>query len=232
LLQTLAVTFTAGEVAAGKWRGIEVVAGAAGDGVTLWGAGYRNTTRPGFVLMPVGRSGCGYWIQVARWPRVEGADGQSLTKQIMQILDPDLWIATTADQGTAGTFYVSSFSDLDDAVRIGTNEGCEFCWYATGPEYNGDDTLSKADDGNKYSWAAAMQYSATVKSRAMTSFYFSSRATSAFGRIQSGDDTTEGPTHPGLVLDMTMWAEQMLTLPGDAYVRADGNGRWVRYTRG
>jgi hypothetical protein len=229
ILDTMTVTFTANEVAAGKWRGIEVVAGASGDGLTLWGMEFRNTTRPGFVVMPVGRSGCGYWIQVARWPTVVGADGQSLTSRIMDILAPDLWIATTADQGTAGGNYVASFNSLDAAVTADAPDA-EFVWYATGAEWTGDDTLDKSDTGSKYSWAAAMQYSANANSRPMTSYYFSPRACSAFGRIQSGDDTTEGPVHPATILDMQMWAEQTLQLSAGS-TRGRDAGRYFRYTR-
>ena len=48
----------------------------------------------------------------------------------------------------------------------------------------------------------------------MTSFFFDREySSSAFGRLQSGVDTTEGATHPGTVLDVSILARQLLSLP-------------------
>ncbi|MFZ4573852.1 MAG: hypothetical protein ACOYN0_05605, partial [Phycisphaerales bacterium] len=48
----------------------------------------------------------------------------------------------------------------------------------------------------------------------MTSFFFDPEyRSSAFGRLQSGVDTAEGATHPSTVLDVSILARQLLSLP-------------------
>ena len=207
IVASATATFDAGEVSAGKWRGIEIVAGGTGDGVILWGIEFRNTTRDGVFVVPVGRSGCGAWIQAARWPRVEDSGGVSLNERIFSIFDLDVFVATTADQGTASGHYVESYDTLIDYVQADAPD-TEIVLYATGPEWTGENTLNKSDVGDKYDYTAAMQYAAASAGVPMTAFLFG-RYTSAFGRLMSGDDTTESPTHPSCVLDVTFLGAQI-----------------------
>lgn len=207
LLHVATASFAANEVAAGKWRGIEVVAGGTGDGVILWGIEFRNTTRDGVFVVPVGRSGCGAWIQAARWPRVEDSGGVSLNERIFSLFDLDVFVATTADQGTASGHYVESYDTLIDYVQADAPD-TEIVLYATGPEWTGENTLSKVDVGDKYDYTAAMQYAAAAAEVPMTAFLFG-RYISAFGRLMTGDDVTESPTHPSCVLDVTLLGLQI-----------------------
>lgn len=211
ILATATASFTAGEVAAGKWRGIEVTAGAGGDGVILWGLEFVNPTRAGVFVVPIGRSGCGAWIQAARWPRVEDGGGVSLNERILSLYDLDVFVATTADQGTAGGHYVESYDWLIDYVQA-DSPTTEIVVYATGPEWTGENTLDKSDVGDKYDYTAAMQYAAVAAGVPMTAFLFG-RYTSAFTRLTTGDDTTESPTHPSCVLDVTFLGTQLAGLP-------------------
>lgn len=210
ILASVTASFAANEVAAGKWRGIEITAGAGGDGVLLWGLDFRNTTRDGVYIVPVGRSGCGAWIQAARWPRIEDGSGVSLNERLFSIFDLDVFVATLADQGTASGYYVQSYDTLIDYVQA-DSPGTKIVVYATGPEWAGENTVDKQDAGNRIDWAAALQYAAVAADVPMTSFYFG-RYTSALTRIVTGDDTTEGPIHPATVLDVTFMATQLATL--------------------
>lgn len=226
ILASATASFTAGEVSAGKWRGIEITAGATGDGVILWGLEFRNTTRDGVFVVPVGRSGCGAWIQAARWQRVEDSGGLSLNERLFSIFDLDVFVATTADQGTASGHYVESYDTLIDYVQADSPTS-EILVYATGPEWTGENTLSKVDVGDKYDYAAAMQYAAASAGVPMTAFLFS-RYTSAFGRLMSGDDTTESPTHPSCVLDVTFMGAQLDGLRPEGTALAHGMGKRQR----
>lgn len=220
---SVTASFAAGEAGAGKWRGIEITAGATGDGVIVWGLEFRNTTRDGVFVVPVGRSGCGAWIQTARWQRIEDADGLSLNERLFSTMDLDVFVATTADQGTAGGNYVASYDTLIDYVQADSPTS-EIVVYSTGPEFAGENTLDKSDDGNKYDWTAAMQYAADAAGVPHTGFLFS-RYISAFGRLTTGDDTTESPTHPSCVLDVTFLGEQLALL-------AQSSGGFERLRRG
>jgi hypothetical protein len=225
LLQTVTATFTAGEVAAGKWRGIEITASAGGDGVILWGLEFFNPSRDGIIPVTLGRNGCGAWIQAARWPRVEDSTGVSLSERLFQTLDLDVAVLATADQGTAGNNYVTSYDTLIDYFQADT-PSTELVLYATGPEWStgGEGTLDKADDGNKYDWAAVLQYAARSAGLPNTAYLFS-RYTSAFGRMTAGDDTTESPTHPSCVLDVTFLGQQLRNLPAVATTWRAGRSR-------
>ncbi|MFZ4573851.1 MAG: hypothetical protein ACOYN0_05600 [Phycisphaerales bacterium] len=198
---------------ADEWRGIEVTADVEGDGVLLWGFGFENPARNGIVTVPIGRSGCGAWIQYNRWPVQAPPGGRSLLQRIFDELDLDVAVLTTADQGTPGGFHLRSYERIIDTFRFDSPE-TELVIYATGPEYASEETLNKADAFDKFSVFASMQLAAANKQVPMTSFFFDeSRRSSAFGRVESGVDTTESATHPGTVLDVTMLAEQLLALP-------------------
>jgi hypothetical protein len=207
ILKTVTATFAAGEADPGKWRGIEITADAFGDGVLLWGLEFVNPSRDGVFVVPLGRSGCGAWIQAARWPRIEDAGGVSLNERIFQTLDLDVFVATTADQGTAGGHYVASYDTLIDYIQADT-PSTDIVLYSTGPEWTSETNPNKVDAGDKFDWTAVMQHSASSAGVPHTAFLFS-RYTSAFGRITVGDDTTEGPVHPGTVRDIAFFGEQL-----------------------
>jgi hypothetical protein len=207
------VTFEFPPCAADEWRGIEVIADASGDGVLLWGLGFENPVRNGIITTPIGRSGCGAWLQYNRWPVQAPIGGPSLLQRIFAELDLDVAVLTTADQGTPGGYHVQAYERIFDTFRFDSPD-TELVTYATGPEYASEETLDKRDAFEKFSVLAAMQLAAANQSVPMTSFYFSETyRSSAFGRIESGVDTTESPTHPGTVLDISLLAQQILSLP-------------------
>ncbi len=210
VLQEITATFAAGEAGVNKWRGVEVTAANDGDGLIIYGISFRNTTRDGVYAVAVGRTGCGAWIQAARWPRIADAGGLSLAERHFSRWDLDAIVLTTADQGTASGHYVASYDTLIDYVQA-DSPGTEIVVYSTGPEWQGESTLSKVDYGDKFDWAAAMQHAAASAGVPHTAFLFS-RYISAFGRTTTGDDTTEGPVHPGTVLDLKFLGEQLALL--------------------
>lgn len=214
ILQTVTATFAAGEVASGKWRGIEITADAAGDGVLLWGLEVLNPSRDGVFVVPIGRSGCGAWIQAARWPRIDGDDAMNLTDRIFSAFDLDAIVLTTADQGTAGGYYVSSYDTLIDYVQA-ASPTTSIVLYATGPEYQDINVANKEDYGDKYDYTACLQYAAGSAGLPSTGYLFS-RYTSAFGRLMAGDDCTESPTHPACVLDVAFLGAQLDGLRAEA----------------
>lgn len=214
ILQTVTATFAAGEVASSKWRGIEITADEAGDGVLLWGLEVLNPTRHGVFVVPIGRSGCGAWIQAARWPRIDGDDAMNLTDRIFSAFDLDVMVLTTADQGTAGGYYVSSYDTLIDYVQAATPT-TSIVLYSTGPEYQDINVANKQDYGDKYDYAACLQYAADSADLPSCGYLFS-RYTSAFGRLMAGDDCTESPTHPACVLDVTFLGAQLEGLRAEA----------------
>jgi hypothetical protein len=226
ILYDITANFSASEVASGKWRGIEIKADTTGDGIILWGLEFRNTTRDGVFVVPIGRSGCGAWIQAARWPRVEDADGVSMSERLFSLFDLDVFVATTADQGTAGGYYVNSFDTIIDYVQADTPT-TEIVVYSTGPEWAAENTADKQDAGDKYDWAAAMQKAAVGAGVAHTAYLFS-RYTSALSRMVAGDDTTEGPTHPSTVLDITFLGDQLGGLQPASSLLAHGMSRRTR----
>jgi hypothetical protein len=232
ILQTVTATFIAGEAGATKWRGIEITASAGGDGVILWGLEFVNPSRDGIIPVTLGRNGCGAWIQAARWPRVEDSTGVSLSERLFQTLDLDVAVLATADQGTAGNNYVTSYDTIIDYFQADT-PSTELVLYGTGPEWSvsGENSLNKADDGNKYDWAAVLQYAARSAGLPNTAYLFS-RYTSAFGRMMAGDDTTESPTHPSCVLDVSFLGQQLGGLsPINTISRIDRTGRIFRTRR-
>jgi hypothetical protein len=226
VLVSVTATFTANEVAAGKWRGIEITADAAGDGVLIYAVEFINPARDGVHVCTIGRTGCGAWIQAARWPRIADPDGSSLCKRIFGAMDLDVLVLTTADQGTASGNYVASYNTIIDYVRA-DSPSTDLVLYSTGPEWQGESTFNKVDYGDKYDWAAAMQYAAAAKGVPHTAFQFG-RNISAFGRITTGDDTTEGPVHPGTVLDVSFLGAQLDGLRAEATSLNHGFGGRTR----
>jgi hypothetical protein len=224
------VDFAANEATSGQWRGIEIKASdSAGEtGLLLWMTGYLNPNRAGVVLMPLGRSGCGAWIQTNRWPMEEDPSGLSLTDRIYEILSPNLVIVTTADQGNSNGIAKQSFVDLVTNLESSW-PSAEVVLYSTGPENLGLTTTSKVDVGDKYDYARAMQVAAEELGVPHTAFLFS-RYISSFARITTGDDTTEGPTHPSGVLDMTFLVTQLAGL--DTLIPANNIGSTTRITIG
>ena len=207
------ITFEMPPCVDGEWRGIEVAASGSGDGVALWGFGFENPVRNGIITAPIGRSGCGAMMQYMRMPMVAPPLGSSLVRQIFEELDLDVVVLSTADQGTGAGEHVEAYERLLDLFRFESPDS-ECVLYGTGPEYRLEDHPDKSDLGNKFSVFVAMQLAAARKVVPITSFYASPDfATSAFGRLQSGVDTTEGATHPGTVLDVTLLANQLLSLP-------------------
>jgi len=83
--------------------------------------------------------------------------------------------------------------------------------YSTGPEFQGETVLDKSDYGNKYDYAAVMQYAGITTGVAHTAYLFS-RYISAFGRLMTGDDATEGSTHPSTVLDVQFLGTQLAAM--------------------
>jgi hypothetical protein len=200
-------------VKAGVWRGLELVAGTDGDGVALWGFAFENPARNGLVTMPIGRSGCGSLIQSARWPREGNAGSTSLLTRIFDELGLDVLVLSTAEQGTGDGQHAASTERVLDIIRE-ESPHTECVIYATGPEYFSEDRVDKSDIGRKFDVCVAMQLAAANKGVPMTSFFFDHEySSSAFGRLQSGVDTTEGATHPGTVLDVSILAKQLLSLP-------------------
>jgi hypothetical protein len=199
-------------VATGVWRGIEIIADTNGDGVLLWGFGFENPSRSGIVTVPIGRSGCGAWIQYLRWPSIMIDGGPSLLQRILAELDLDVFVLTTADQGTPGGDHVTACEWVIDAVKLASPR-TETVLYATGPEYVSENTLDKSDAYERFSIFAAMQLAASRRELPFTSFFCDpERASSAFGRLESGADTAESPTHPGTVQDITILAHQLAGL--------------------
>ncbi len=226
ILQTVTATFAAGEVASGKWRGIEITADAIGDGLLLWGLEVLNPSRDGVFVVPIGRSGCGALIQAARWPRIDGDDAMNLTDRIFSAFDLDAIVLTTADQGTAGGYYVSSYDTLIDYVQA-ASPTTSIVLYATGPEYQDINVANKADYGDKYDYTACLQYAAGSAGVPSTGYLFS-RYTSAFGRLMAGDDCTESPTHPSCVLDVAFLGAQLDGLRAEATSLNHGFGGRTR----
>jgi hypothetical protein len=205
-------------VKAGVWRGLELVAGTDGDGVVLWGFAFENPARNGLVTMPIGRSGGGSLIQSARWPREGNPGSPSLLTRIFDELGLDVLVLSTAEQGTGDGQHAASTERVLDIIREESPQ-TECVIYATGPEYFSEDRADKSDIGRKFDVCVAMQLAAANKGVPMTSFFFDHEySSSAFGRLQSGVDTTEGATHPGTVLDVSMLARQLLSLPRAAPV--------------
>jgi hypothetical protein len=197
----------------GQWRGIEIAAGNEGDGVMLWGFGFENPVRNGIVTMPIGRSGCGASVQLSRLPSATPPLGRSLLGRVFDELSPDVIVLATADQGTAGGTHVQTYENLLDLIRLEAPRA-EPVLYSTGPEYLFEDFPDKSDAGGKFSIYVAMQLAAARKGAPITSFFCDpDYSSSAFARIQSGVDVTEGATHPSTILDMNILARQLLGLP-------------------
>ncbi len=203
-------SFTANEVASGKWRGIEIKAGATGDGLVLWGFEYYNPDKEGIFAVPLGRSGMGSWYQASRLPRIVDPEGKTLFQRITDILDLDLLLFTTADQGDAGGFIVEAYTNLYDYWHE-ASPTTEKCFWSTGPEFDSTLILNKNDkDASKLNYHACMSYVAAQKGVPWDGFLMH-RYTSAFTRYLTGDDTTESPTHPSTTLDLTFWAQNVFT---------------------
>lgn len=225
IMKTIEATFTAGEVAAGKWRGIEILDGNDGDGVVLWGLEFFNSARDGVIPVTLGRNGCGAMIQAARMPRVAEPDGSSLSKRQFELLDLDVAVMTTADQGNAGGNYVSAYNTLVDYYQVDT-PSTELVLYSTGPEFESENVVSKVDYGNKYDYHAVMQYVADAQDIPHAGYMFSAY-TSAFGRLMLGH-LTEGGSHPDTVRDIAFLAAQLDGLTPEATSLGHGFGGRTR----
>ena len=210
ILKTVTAQFAADEAAGGKWRGIEIEAATSGDGLLLWGLEFRNTVRNGVFVVPVGRSGCGVRIQGARWPRIEDSAGVSLNERLFELMDLDVIVLLTADQGNANSTAINNYIDFVNLVKTDT-PSTNIVLYSTGPEFQGETVLDKSDYGNKYDYAAVMQYAGITTGVAHTAYLFS-RYISAFGRLMTGDDATEGSTHPSTVLDVQFLGTQLAAM--------------------
>lgn len=207
ILKNVSVSFAAGEAASGKWRGIEIESATAGDGLLLWGLEFRNTSRNGVFVTPIGRSGCGVRIQGARWSRIEDASGISLNERLFSLMNLGVIVLATADQGNANSTAITNYIDFINYVKSDA-PSTNIVLYSTGPEYLGESFANKTDVGDKYDYAAVMQYAGISAGIAHTAFLFS-RYISAFGRLMTGDDVTESPTHPSTVLDIQYLGQQL-----------------------
>lgn len=212
IYKVIEYTFAAGAATAGQWRGLSIrVANGTGGGVCLCSCPYENPDRAGYVPTMMGRSGVGHRYQAHRYHTTpHAADGKSVLSRMMEVLGLHLLVVSIADQGNAGGFYGASFEAHVDSLRSSaklTTIEPELWVLGTGPEWVSEGSANYTDDP-KADHTAAMRQSCVNRGWFMTSWWFSPQGGDTFSRIESGDDITEGQTHPGTAKDWLLAAMQ------------------------
>lgn len=210
------VTFTANEVASGKWRGIEIRAGGSGNGVMVTGLYFNNTSRPGIIPIHWGRSGCGYDYQNARYFTVTHAgNGVSMYGDMVANLNIDVAIVATADQGATGTAYHTAYRNQIALIKA-ADKDIEFVLAATGPEFTneGSSIWTEQSSSSPYGYpktnqAAAMQYVGASDRVPIVSYWYDPSRGDIWSRLVAGYEASIDVTHPTCELDNFAWMNQI-----------------------
>jgi hypothetical protein len=211
------VTFTASEVAAGKWRGIEIRAGGSGNGVQLNCLYFNNTTRAGIIPCHMARSGTGYYYQRMRYFRTTHAtSGKSPFVEMCQIINMDAFCIMTADQGTPSNVYGSNYVSWAQDFKAGTTD-LEIMFAATGPEYTNEaaQVYSEQDAGTGYPYpktnhAAALEWAGRALNVPVVGWWYSpDQCGDVWSRQATPNDVCRDATHPTGIKDWGIWFEQL-----------------------
>ncbi len=211
------VTFTADEVASGKWRGIEIRSGGTGNGVQMQGIYFRNTSRAGLIPVHTGWSGVGTWYQRMRMYKTEHATtGKSMFEEMVGHLAPSAMVFMTADQGTPGQYYVSEYIAWHNEWKAAA-PSLETMFAATGPEYSASTSSIWSEQGNtsgypypKTNHAAALEYAGRSLGVPVVGWWYSpQKCGDVWSRQATPNDVCRDATHPTGVYDWSVWIEQM-----------------------
>lgn len=211
------VTFTANEVASGKWRGIEIRAGGSGNGITLNCLYFHNTSRGGIIPSGVARSGAGYYYQSMRYFRtVHATSGKSPFVEMCQMIDLDALCIMTADQGTASHAYGSNYVSWANAFKAAI-PSLEIMFAATGPEFTNEagQIYSEQDVGTGYPYpktnhAAALEWAGRQINVPVVGWWYSpDKCGNVWSRQATPNDVCRDATHPTGIKDWEVWLEQI-----------------------
>lgn len=211
------VTFAANEVAAGKWRGIEIRAGGSGNGVQLNCMYFHNTTRAGLIPCHMARSGTGYYYQRMRYFRtVHATTGKSPFVEMCQKINMDAFVIMTADQGTPSNVYGSNYVSWAQDFKAATTD-LELVFAATGPEFTNEagQIYSEQDVGTGYPYpktnhAAALEWAGRQLNVPVVGWWYSpDRCGNVWSRQATPNDVCRDATHPTGILDWDVWFDQL-----------------------
>jgi hypothetical protein len=221
--QTVEVTFAAGEVAGSNWRGLDirVDSAATGYGVVVLAYAWQNMTSGGVCPAHIGRNGCGTEYQFKRLFHVDGiaspVNGISAFDEMMQIINPDIYVQMTADQGNDYGQARTQFAYVGNLI-LGSLPDCEIVYAANGAEVKveGSAQYTEAEAHPTYHQAMRLAATSDVPGALFVSWFnHATKGTGAVNRYIRGW-VTEGPTHPSGVEDWQLWFEQLDDLAGGA----------------
>ena len=223
----IVVKFDGGETT--LWRGIsiQVASSAAGFGADLLGLHFRNTDRLGVISGQAARSGCGISYQQARYfysvtPSLETSPFQEMVK----LINPDVCIVCTADQGDTISFADVARNTMVTFVQRWTNAkaGLEPILYSTGPEFASEISNDYAEDAKASFHVAYRQAAGDLGIPHLSLYYDLVGGTGCMNAHLTGE-VTESRTHPSTGFDverMVSQLERLSAVPCMADFNQDG----------
>jgi hypothetical protein len=212
--RAMTVRFEPGE--AQGWRGLSVGVSswAIGGGAILLGAHFCNPDRPGLMVGQVARSGAGFMFQENRsFHAVTPSLNTSPFDEMAQLLEPDVVVFCTADQGDELFVADSVRSKLRDYVLRwqAASAGLEAVLYSTGPEFISE-VQHKYDEDAKVSLHVAYRQVAEDLDIPHTSLYYDRTAGTGCMNSHLTGENTESRTHPSTAFDVRRIIDQLGTL--------------------
>lgn len=222
-IRTYTVAFTAAEVSAGTWRGVDIKASNDGkSGLVIACIDPLNTGRNGIVTTRLGWCGIGYTYQISRSHTVpHWSDNNNHFRRMIESLGLDVMMIGVADQGTAGIYWWKRTIEWANMVRA-TKAAPDIVLACNGPE-------AKNEVGNDYSASFNCadshvygEYCGKILSAPVVGWgYDQVRGVHHLARYLTSDEIAESATHPSCVREWEIWKDQLVQL--DTVSRVSGS---------
>lgn len=222
-IRTYTVSFTADEVAAGTWRGVDIKASNDGkSGLVIACIDPLNTSRNGIVATRIGWNGVGYTYQLSRSHVVpHWSDNATHMRRMIESIGIDVLMLGIADQGTAGIYWWRRVIEWANAFRA-TKGAPDVVIACGGPECKNEvandySASNVAADAHVYG-----EYAGTILGAPVVGWgYDQVRGVHHLARYLTSDEVAESATHPSCAREWEIWRDQLVQL--DTVSRVSGS---------